>query len=82
MNNVIGVIGQILMYLTGLLFVFGGLLMMNTYWGIGGVVIGIFLFPIPFLMGLITIFTSWGAFIGSVIWFSLIAMMIYIGEDN
>lgn len=82
MKAFIGGTGAVLMYLTGLLFCLFGLLMMNTMWGIVGVLIGIIVFPLPFVMGMFAIFASWSAFFGWMIWFALIGMMIYIGKDE
>jgi hypothetical protein len=80
MKDVINGIGAVLMWLTGLLFVFDGLLLMNAIWGIAGVIIGVCIFPIPLIIGFCTIFTSFWAFVGAVVWFGLIALMIQYGE--
>lgn len=82
MKTIIAGIGVVLMYLTGLLMILLGLLMMNTLWGIAGVIIGVCVFPIPFLLAFAVVFASWASFFGWAIWFALIAMMIYIGKDE
>jgi hypothetical protein len=80
MKDVLNGIGAVLMWLTGLLFLLDGLLLMNAMWGLAGVIIGVCVFPIAMLLGLLTIFSSIWAFIGAVVWFGLIALMIQYGE--
>jgi len=82
MKTAIGIIGSILAWLTVILFLFDGLIILNGVMGVAGVIIGVCVFPIAMLIGLATIFTSWSAFIGTVVWFSLIALMINYGDIN
>jgi len=79
----IGGIGAVLMYVTLLWATFVGIIMLYASLGWIGVVAGVIVFPLSTAFGLgIWFFSSWSSFIGSVIWFGLLSLMIYIGKDE
>ena len=81
MKEVIAVIGYILGNLTILGYIIIGFLLLNAGMGVAGVIMGIFL-PIPAILGFwASTFTSWSAFIGTVIWWALIYFMVAFGEE-
>jgi hypothetical protein len=82
MKSFIAGFGAVLMYLTVLLFWIDGILLLSGGFGIVGTLIGIFIFPVGVIVGFLTIFASWWAFIGSVAWFGLVALMINYGDTN
>jgi len=82
MKSFIGGLGIVFMYGTAAVYCLVGLLALNQLWGLVGIVLGVIFFPIPIMLGLISAFASWGAFIGTVIWFGLIALMINYGAEG
>ena len=82
MKDFIGGAGVFLAWITGLGLMFEGILIMNAIWGVAGTLIGIFIFPIPLIIGFLTIFSSWGVFLLSLVWFGLVILMVDYGDKN
>lgn len=81
-RDFVGGAGIILMWLTFAILFLIGTIGMYAMWNLAGLVVAIMVFPLPVLFGLwATCFTSWSSFIGAVIWFALLVLMINYGDN-
>lgn len=83
MKSFVGGLGILMMYGWGLIVLVIGILALNSWFGLVGALIGIFIFPVGLIVGLlVTVFTTWLSFLWAVVWAGLIALMIAWGSSE